>query len=101
MSKSQVLENALRLFGENGHRWVNRCGSMYEGTLCALNALGAAEEGMECVCSTFQKANGLEGSDGIARWNDDHSRTWPEVKDAFNRAIALARQEESLDAPGK
>lgn len=93
---SEVLREALTTL-DHGRGWIQGNFIGRDGC-CSLGAIwraspldgGAAEAK---ACKFFSDAI---DSYGIADWNDDPARTWPEVEAAFQEAITLA-----VEAEGK
>jgi hypothetical protein len=99
---SEVLRLALEKLGSNGEDWAQVKGGDYEcddAGHCASTAINSVR-GLKTRLAIhyFTIAIGVDASDGelwpIYHWNDAPERTFPEVKAAFERAIALAKAAE-------
>lgn len=99
MTTAEVLRKALELLGPNGEHWCQ--GRYFDGdkacmqgaTRVAAQELSQRTEAFlhiaKCTERLMEVLPTCEGNP-IARWNDAPERTWPEVKAAFEKAIALA-----------
>jgi hypothetical protein len=94
---SEVLREALKRLGPNGERWISGL-HWSGGKTCAGNAIYECADRIPTVFEPAQEffatAIGGCGLRDIWRWNDDPSRTWPEVEAAFQKAITLAEEAE-------
>jgi hypothetical protein len=94
---ADVLEMALAVFGPHGENWVK----MAEGgqghdmsKKCASLAIGEQPVSQAPIQRAKAILCDVIGIDvmGIYSWNDTPERTWPEVKAAYEKAIAAARR---------
>ena len=91
MLPSQILKVALEKFKLNGEKWKK--GKIYGGEYCILTAIHSiAKSKFMIVGRLFKEANNI--NDSIIQWNDAPERTWTEIKEAFEKAIKLAKESE-------
>ena len=94
MKQSEVLRKAKALI-DRPEKWFGppekRDGSNCAGT--AIISAGEFSGWDNPVQFLFEKANNIP-NEHIALWNNTPNRTHAEVMQAFDRAIALAEQEE-------
>lgn len=96
---AEVLKKALAAFGQNGEHWTQGHAAKPEGPspsdgkhFCICTAIAAIgkrsalyEQTVASVCAVLGiNSSGIQ----ILEWNDTHGRTWPEIKVAFEKAIA-------------
>ena len=107
MKSSEVLTKALELLGPNGELWCKSLPGVEWPVAgnCASTACGMADtpEGYQSwkARTYLARAIGipaLETHSQIHGWNDAPERTFPEVRAAFEKAIELAKSEESSNA---
>lgn len=84
---SQILRDSLELLGPNGERWGQGASRRERGQMCPIDVLGSCAYKETTL---LRRAIGLECGTYIADWNDSPSRHWPEVRQAFLKAIELA-----------
>jgi hypothetical protein len=90
---SVVLRRALELLGPNGERWIQgRLGD--KSACCSVGAIWFSANDVGSEAGARRHLAKVVRAEDIAKWNDAHSRTFPEVKAAFEKAIVLAEQEE-------
>lgn len=95
MKTSQVLRKALSLFGENGERWygdTNKSCDKFCTTLAVAEVSRGEDEydALDVLKTVFNTTQ----LDPIWHWNDHPDRTFPQVKEKYLEAIALAEQDE-------
>ena len=94
MKTSEVLRNALALFGPDGQKWIDRCPPPSKH--CSVTAIYAAantgREVSDCMDALYGAAD-VSAFSWLGAWNDNH--TWPEVKAAFEKAIAVELAKEA------
>lgn len=97
---AEVLERALQILPGS---WVNAIPEAEFGERCAVTAINEVtrfrrKRAKQFLCEAIGRRVDDRYMDNldqaIIKWNDAPSRTWPEVRQAFERAIALARQEQ-------
>lgn len=91
---ADVLRKALALMGPHGERWSRGCPSC--GSYCVTTAIDDAGLNYELAAAFFRRAAGITPESYIPVWNDAPSRTFAEVKAAFEKAIALAEADRQL-----
>ena len=86
----EILEAALERLGPNGERWFQGDANGPNGSRCAL---GAIDDGgrIEFSGPIFSALTGMLeeaiGGTAVVPWNDDPSRTFEDVRAAFQKAI--------------
>lgn len=104
LKPSTVLRKALTLFGDRGQRWVKGAGCIEpgerykgknypKGAFCSIGAIGWIEDRNSII--TYEPEELLRSvlDTSIVRFNDRKSTTFPMVRKAFKKAIALAKAE--------
>jgi len=91
----EVLERALELLGPDGKYWVNSL-PMRTCDFCVVTAVSAAcpTYSIAPALAKIREAAGLSKHAAVDIWNDAPERTFPEVRAAFLKAIALAKAEQ-------
>lgn len=103
-----VLEDALALLGPKGGHWMQGLYAIHEDSkqerYCAVGAIRKVaygkvwpeygEKDNEAVNVYHEARHSLASAAGVhsvTAWNDRSQRTFPEVRDAFRKAIAALR----------
>lgn len=111
-SAADILQRALELLGPNGENWTKGYFAYDEYGMETMGYCDVAK--CWCAAGAIQRvinesdydatymgvlSRAIFGNDWkpftgtcIGDWNDAPERTWPEVKAAFERAIALASE---------
>ena len=109
MKVSEILKAALASLDE-GRLWRGGENEGSPGACCAAHAafIKCKEHGVAssmwvpvhtALAKNLNVADGPDvGLTGIWSWNDALERTWPEVKAAYERAIAAAEKAEAAGA---
>lgn len=90
----EVLQAALESFGPNGKYWVQgemKC--FHPPFCCCATAIQRVDQLMKVRTEAHAllfRAIGDSSIPTLAHWNDAMGRTWPEVKELFEKAIAAA-----------
>jgi hypothetical protein len=86
--------------------WCQHESTAKDGRRCGISAIdfgvAGSKDSVDDIAHIeairlFRVANQLPVYCGIAEWNDVYGRTFDEVLEAFDRAIALACEPEGLD----
>lgn len=91
MKSSEILREALKKFGENGENWRS---GRNNGEYCSWGGIFAVVYGSAFApwgaADQWAQKLGFNSAHQLFGWNDSESRTFPEVKAAFLKAIELA-----------
>src|SRR5215475_7636721 len=99
MNAQQILIAAKALIPDEAHWWRGN-GIKHDDRHCIMTALGAIVSGQGCwpdiadaeSCLITATHNSIPGT--ISAWNDAPERTYLDIMQAFDRAIALAGKKE-------
>jgi hypothetical protein len=92
----KVLQSALKAFGPHGENWVQGTAKSMQWPNCCVNTsfmrIEVIPNGtyIEDAVRVLFRVGEFEGGGASAQWNDAPERTWPEVKELFEKAIAAA-----------
>ena len=91
---AKVLRDALVVFGPNGEKWSGLPAQQADG-MCAwggiFTAIGYGTLGApDGQAQIWAGHLGFASSHELFRWNDAEGRTFAEVKELFEKAIAKA-----------
>lgn len=94
MQVREVLQKALEAFGPNGENWAKGMEALDRPKCCVTLAFSGVRGDTSEALNFFLKCSGFgEGYRSIQTaelWNDIPERTWPEVKELFEKAIESA-----------
>ncbi len=103
MKSSTVLEKALALLGNRGQRWIKgensvEPGELYNGKIyakrvfCSIGALEEIDPYSDSEAIGFLDL-AIKPKRSVILFNDKKATTFPMVRKAFKKAIALAKVE--------
>ena len=88
---AEVLRKTLAAFGPNGEKWRQHQERDPQGRMCSYGAIDfAAGENSPARRQATDLVREVLGSPMLADWNDNGKRTFAEVKELFEKAIAKA-----------
>jgi hypothetical protein len=110
MNPSEILIAGLDLLGPEGQHWTQGAYQSFNSDgicFCSLGAIRQAAFGRTYFISSIEyqqyrdakkTLESLTTYGAVADWQDDRSRTFPEVKEVFLIAIKMAQEAEQLGA---
>lgn len=94
-SVKEVLKQAFENLGPNGENWAQGK-EAYRHPKCCVTLSFTADHPFALTdaeidegCAALAEALGISPDD-LEPWNDEPGRTWPEVKELLEKAIAAA-----------